>query len=346
MRKLLNIKRINKIFFLVFSWIPLGLLSQDIHISQFWLSPVAINPAAAGFFDGDIRLGIYNRTQWRAITKAYQTVGVAGDFPLVKRPGKQDLFGMGVSLDYDQAGDSKYTTIQGNLMLSYAHALTSRNNHFLMGGIMLGGVQRSWGYAQLRFDEQWKDGMFNPNIGNNETFYGTNYWIADLGLGIQWFYQPDFLTFFQAGFSVYHLNTPTITMLNDGDVHLPVKWGTHVVTSIEVHPDIAIIPVLYFAYQDIYREFLLGVSYSHTLPIDVKGFKNTVNIGLFHRWKDALYLSAGMEWRRLTIGISYDFNLSDLIQASHARGGVEIALSYIIKKRKYLRQKAIPCTVF
>jgi type IX secretion system PorP/SprF family membrane protein len=324
----------------------LGLMSQDIHISQFWVSPVAINPAAAGFFDGNVRLGAYNRTQWRAISKAFQTVGVSTDFPLIKRPGKQDLFGMGVTVDYDQAGDSKYTTIQGNVMLSYAHALTRRNNHFLMGGIMLGGAQRSWAYSQLYFDDQWQNGMFNPDIGNSETFYGSNYWLADVGVGVQWFYQPDFLTFFQAGCSVYHLNKPRISMLKDGNIRLPVKWVTHVVTSVELHPDIAIVPVLYFAYQDIYREFLLGASYSHTLPIDVKGFRNKANIGLFYRWNDAIYLAAGMEWRRLTFSISYDFNVSNLAQASHGRGGIEIALSYIIKKKRYLRQKAIPCTVF
>jgi type IX secretion system PorP/SprF family membrane protein len=321
-------------------------MSQDIHISQFWISPVAINPAAAGFFDGNVRMGAYNRTQWRSISKAYQTVGVSVDLPLIKRPGKQDLFGIGITLDYDQAGDSKYTTIQGDLMLSYARALTSRNNHFLMGGIMLGGAQRSWDYSQLRFDGQWQDGVFYPDIDNGETFYGSNYWLADVGVGIQWFYQPDFLTFFQVGFSVYHLNMPKISMLKDGDIRLPIKWVTHAITSIEVHPDIAVIPVAYFAYQDIYREFLIGASYSHTLPIDVKGFRNKANIGLFYRWNDAIYLSAGMEWRRLTFGISYDFNVSNLSRASHARGGIEIALSYIIKKKRYLRQKAIPCTVF
>jgi type IX secretion system PorP/SprF family membrane protein len=323
-----------------------GLASQDIHISQFWISPVAINPAAAGFFDGNVRMGAYNRTQWRSISKAYQTVGISTDFPLIKRPGKQDLFGAGITLDYDQAGDSKYTIIQGNLLLSYARALTSRNNNFLMGGLSLGGAQRSWAYHQLRFDDQWQDGIFNPNIGNSETFYGTNYWLADVGLGVQWFYQPDFLTFFQVGFSVYHLNMPIISMLEDENIRLPVKWVTHAITSVEVHPDIAIIPVIYLAFQDKYREFLIGASYSHMLAIDVKGFRNKVNIGLFYRWNDAIYLATGMEWRRFTFSISYDFNTSLLRKASQVRGGIEIAISYIIKKKRYLRQKAIPCTVF
>ena len=325
---------------------PLILVSQDIHISQFWISPVAINPANCGFFDGNLRLGAYNRGQWNSITKAYRTTGLSVDLPLVKRPSKQDLFGIGANFDYDQAGDSKFTTIQGNVLFSYAHALSYRNNNFLMGGIALGGAQCSWDYRQLLFDDQWQNGTYNPNTGNTETFYGNNYWLADIGAGTQWFYQTGFLSFYQVGLSVYHLNRPKISMLKDNSIRLPVKWVASAVVSIEAHTSIAVIPVAYLSFQGKYREFLLGATYSHTLPIDVKGFRNKANIGLFYRWNDAIYLAAGMEWRRLTFSISYDFNVSKLKKASYARGGTEIAVSYIIKKKAYLRRKAIPCDIF
>ncbi|MDR1878099.1 MAG: PorP/SprF family type IX secretion system membrane protein [Bacteroidales bacterium] len=336
----------KKLFVGIFCFRMVTLLSQDIHISQFWVSPVSINPASAGFFDGNIRIGAYNRTQWRSITKAYQTAGASIDLPVVKRPGKQDMFGFGVMMDYDQAGDSKYTTMQGNLLFSYARAINSRNNNFLMGGISFGGGQRSWSYSQLQFDEQFQNGMFNPDIGNSETYYGNNYWFADMGMGVQWFYQPGFLDFYQVGFSVYHLNKPRISMLKDDDIRLPIKWVSHAIVSIEVHPDIAVMPVMYFAVQQKYREFLLGGIYAHSLPIDVKGFINKAKIGLFYRWNDAFYLAFGMDWRRLTFSISYDFNVSKLVKASQARGGVEIIVSCIIKKKQYIKRKAIPCSVF
>lgn len=346
MRKKLSIKGIKLPLVLMFFGMPLFLMSQDIHISQFWLSPVAINPATAGFFDGDARIGAYNRTQWRSISKAYQTMGVSADLPLIKRLSSQDLFGLGVTFDYDQDGDSKFTTIQGNLLLSYARALDNLNNNFLMGGITLGGAQRSWDYSNLKWDAQWVNGQYDPNAGNDETFHGNSYWFGDMGLGIQWFFQPGFLSFYQVGFSVYHINRPKISMLKDDGIRLPIKWVAYAITSIEVHSDIAVIPSAYISFQDKYREILLGATYSHTLPIDVKGFKNKANIGLYYRWKDAVYFSAGMEWRRFTFGISYDFNVSELRQASNVRGGVEVIASYIIKKKKYLKRKDIPCPIF
>jgi type IX secretion system PorP/SprF family membrane protein len=325
---------------------PLILVSQDIHISQFWLTPVAVNPAACGFFDGNLRMAVNNRGQWNSFTNAYKTTGLLVDFPLIKRPKNQDLFGLGVSFDYDQAGDSKYTTMQGNIMLSYAHALNYRNNNFLMGGVNIGGSQRSWDYSKLTFDEQWKNGIYDPNTGNNETFYGNNYWFADLGLGMQWFYQPGFLSFYQVGFSVSHINRPRNSMLKDDDIRLPIKWVIHGVTSIEAHTNIAVIPVASLSFQGKYRELLVGATYSHTLPIDVRGFRNKANIGLYYRWRDAVYLATGMEWRRLTFSVCYDFNVSSLRKASYVRGGTEIVVSYIFKKKVYLKRKAIPCDIF
>ncbi len=270
----------------------------------------------------------------------------SADLPLLKRPSKQDIFGLGITLDYDQAGDSKYTTIQGNLMLSYARALNYRNNNFLMGGIYFGGSQRSWSYSQLVWDEQFQNGIFNPDIPNTETYFGTNFWFADMGLGIQWFYQPDFLDYYQVGFSVSHLNGPKISMTKDDDIRLPVKFTAHATVSIAVHSSIAIIPSAYLSFQKKYREILFGATYSHSLAIDVKGFINKMNIGLYYRWNDAIYLAAGMDWRRFKFSISYDFNVSRLSKASHARGGVEIIVSYIIKKKRYIKKKAIHCAVF
>jgi hypothetical protein len=167
-----------------------------------------------------------------------------------------------------------------------------------------------------------------------------------MGLGIQWFYQPDFLEYYQVGFSVSHLNRPKISMTKDDDIRLPVKFTTHASVSIAVHSSIAIIPSAYLSFQKKYREILFGATYSHSLPIDVKGFINKMNIGLYYRWNDAVYLAAGMDWRRFKFSVSYDFNVSKLVKASYARGGVEIIVSYIIKKKRYIKKKAIPCAVF
>jgi len=345
MCKLLNIKIGRFFFFLTILLVSFSGKSQDIHSSQFWINPIGLNPAATGFFDGTLRLGGYNRTQWRSVSKAFQTNGIYVDMA-TKRPVKQDLFGFGIMMNYDQTGDSRYTTIDGNMLFSYAHALNYRNNNFLMGGITLGCVQRSWDYTLLSFDEQYVDGFYNPKSPISETFTGSNLWFFDCGLGIQWFYQPDYNEFYQAGFSIYHLNRPEISMLSDKEVRLAVKYVFHAISSIAIDDKNAIIPAAYLAFQHKYREIIFGAQYSHRLPLDGKSYLNKLKAGLYFRWNDAIYLSAGMDYRQCVFSVAYDFNVSKLIPASRVRGGVEISVLYIVKKQKYRKVTPIPCTVF
>ncbi|MDR1792396.1 MAG: PorP/SprF family type IX secretion system membrane protein [Bacteroidales bacterium] len=320
--------------------------AQDIHLSQFWVSPPSINPASAGFMDGDARFSAYLRTQWLSITKAYQTCGVSADLPIVRRPRQQDIFGLGINMDYDRAGDSKLTALSGNLLLSYAHSLNAYNTHFLMGGISIGFQKRTWDYSTLKYDEQYQNGIYNPNIQTSEQFAGNSHWFADIGAGISWFYSPQNENIYQAGISVYHLNCPSITLIEAKQVRLGLRWTLNSELMFNIKDNMTLTPALYFSAQAKYTEFLIGLNYSYAFPIDARGFINKFNIGLCHRWKDAIYFSTGFELRRFLIAISYDFNVSKLIKASQSRGGVEVALSYIIKKERFLRRKPIPCYLF
>ena len=56
--------------------------------------------------------------------------------------------------------------------------------------------------------------------------------------------------------------------------------------------------------------------------------------GLWFRNRDAAYLTLGMDYQQLFVGISYDINVSKLVPASNLRGGFEIAIRYIINAFK------------
>ena len=215
-----------------------------------------------------------------------------------------------------------------------------------MGGVSLGCVQRSWDYTQLSFGEQFVGEFYDPKSPISETFTESNIWFFDCGMGIQWFYQPDFQWFYQAGFSIYHLNRPEISLLSDKNVRLPIKYVFHAISSIGIDDKKAIIPSVYLAFQNQYQEVIFGATYSHQLALDAKGYLNRLKAGLHFRWRDALYLSVGMDFRQCVFGISYDFNVSKLDKASRVRGGVELSAMYVFKKKKHLKRVPIPCTVF
>ncbi len=323
-----------------------GIRGQDTHLSQMWISPITSNPAVAGFFEGTARIGGYYRTQWRAISKPYMTAGVYSDFALKKRPRQKDIFSMGVTLEYDMAGDSKFSTAQGNLILAYAHAINGNNDHFLMGGVSFGGVQRTWDYSQLKFDEQYIDGQYNPNVPLSEVFARRSFFFMDCAAGIQWAYRVNTKCFLSAGFSVYHLNMPRISLYKDDNIRMPILYSAQFNSTFVVQKSNELSPMIYYRKQAQYQELLFGLMYSYVFHFDSKWYINKFNFGIYHRWKDALFVSIGGLWRDVHFGLCYDFNVSKLSKASRARGSFEINVSYIIKTHHVPKPKSIPCYLF
>ena len=50
-------------------------ISQDIHFSQYNLSPLNLNPSLTGAFQGDLRFIGNHRNQWSSVSNPYATFG-------------------------------------------------------------------------------------------------------------------------------------------------------------------------------------------------------------------------------------------------------------------------------
>src|ERR1044071_6773334 len=81
--------------------------AQDPHFSQFFASPLTLNPAFTGKFDGSWRVAANHRDQWPSIPKAYVTTSASIDFGILKsRIHSGDIFGIGISGLSDQSADA------------------------------------------------------------------------------------------------------------------------------------------------------------------------------------------------------------------------------------------------
>ena len=90
---------------------------QDVHFSQFYASPLTLNPANAGIFDGDLRMTANYRSQWGTVSKAYSTMAASVDMPVLKKL-KGGMFGFGINFFKDQAGDSKPYSVLCTILLA------------------------------------------------------------------------------------------------------------------------------------------------------------------------------------------------------------------------------------
>ena len=117
--------------------------AQDIHYTQFYASPLNLNPAGAGVFYGDYRFAANYRNQWSALGTPFNSMSLSYDMKLFKRQLDGNYIGVGLLINNDKAGDAKFGIMQANLAVSFNKSLNADQNHFISVGMQYGYAQRS-----------------------------------------------------------------------------------------------------------------------------------------------------------------------------------------------------------
>lgn len=308
---------------------------QDIHFSQFFNSPLNLNPALAGNFIGDIRVVANQRTQWSSVTTPYATYSLATDAKhLYKTP-----FNAGVSIYHDKAGDSDFSTLQIALSLGYTKYIGD-SSHTVSVGVQPAFVQRSINFTDLRFDNQFDGNAFNNTLGNGETFQNNGSTYFNLHSGIYWNYNIAQRKTVNAGFAIHNITQPEQTFFSES-IPLKQRYTFHVGSIFKVHNKVDILPRFMFASQHKFQEVIIGGSAKYHLN---NGDYKNVYAGLYYRNSDATYITLGLDYRNFHAKVSYDVNVSSLDVASNNRGGFEFALIYIFERFRPVikRYKACP----
>jgi type IX secretion system PorP/SprF family membrane protein len=338
-------KRLLYILIFLLSFCGFFSEAQDIHFTQYYTSPENLNPALTGFFRGTQRFTLQNKTQWSSVTTPFKTLSASFDMPILLRYLKRDLFGGGIVFNRDQAGDSRFGTTQANISLSYIRSINKVNNQFVSLGIQTGAAQRTIDYSKLIFDNQWDGTSFDPAISNNEQFAKENFIFFDLSAGAYWYYMPHKNINFNGGISLFHINEPKQSLLGNNDIRLDRKFVIHAGSQLKARDKLLVLPGFLFLQQGIYHEFDLGLMLKVIKEPADKNYL-AMQFGIYYRNKDALNFIAGLDYKNIFIGISYDVNTSNLVPASNSRGGFELSLICILDKNKKVYQKDVPCPIF
>jgi len=328
------------ILFSAFCFVTLSAVKgfgQDIHFSQYNLTPLVINPAQAGAYKS-VEAIVNYKSQWTSISpNAYKTVMLSGDMRLMQKKWKTSWLAAGISLFSDKAGDGNMKTTQANLAFGYHTQLNDKNT---FGGALLAGYAgRSIDYTKLTWDEQYVNGAYDPNAQSNEPVGINKFGYPDFGLGIlyqfnkgQMYSTANDMVMIHAGLSLFHLNKPKYSFYST-DEKLYTKMLGHVDALIGVkNTNLAFVPGFLFMGQGPSSEILPGCYFRYMLREESKftGYVKgaSIMVGTHLRLKDAFIPSVQLEIAEYTLGISYDMNVSGLKSATSGKGGFEISLRY------------------
>lgn len=307
------------------------LQAQDIHLSQFFETPLLRNPALAGIFTGDVRLQAVYRNQWQSIGYPYQTSVLSGEY---KFPvgGGDDFMTIGVNFFYDVAGITQLKTLQVMPVLNYHKSLNGNRSSYLSAGFMAGYVQRSFDGKNITFDNQYTNGRYNPFASTGENFTGLQRGFFDIAAGLSYNDQIGQNGKIYFGGSLWHFTKPSANLLQT-QIQLDTKWQLNAGYSTPVSDNLNLRMELNYLKEGSYTELIGGVTlrYSLTHMLNQEETDITqlsIGAGIMVRVNDAVIPVVQVSYNHFDFNFSYDVNTSKLRTASQGQGGIELGISY------------------
>lgn len=317
-----------------------ALQAQDIHFSQFYQSPLNLNPALTGVMNCNNRLVANYRNQWASVLKsnAYNTYSASYDQKIPV--GRYDYFGVGGTLWGDKAGASEFATLQGRVSGSYAKKMGGyrRKAHYLSLGADIGVSQRSINSANLQWPSQNNgNGQYCKTCDPGEVIQDPNFLFVDLSAGALWFSVFDQYTNFYFGGAFSHLNRANQSF-EDANIPLYSKFTFHAGGEFMTANKFGLVPgVVTFLQGPSFQvnagtsfKFLLGNSRRYHQSFQFGVWARVANKLQSAKLMDALILSTRFDYEQFNIGFSYDINTSSLNTASNGNGAFEFSMVYKI----------------
>ena len=346
--KHLNINNKILLFFIATFFAVGSVQSQDIHFTQFYASPLTLNPSFTGYFDGDWRVTAIYRNQWRAIGGfPFKTVSVGFDCPI---RFYSEQINVGIVLLNDQSGVVNLTTnrVYGNI--SY---IKKKGRSTIGIGMQPGYVVEGYDVSKYSFNEQFdignRESMFNKGLPNYENGYNKNISFFDLNAGAFLNYQVSKGFAPRFGYTIFHITRPNRSFkeVKSDTTRFGIRNVFQLSAVINLGESTRLKPNILDMYEKGATEFLGGMNVEQDLSNPV--FKYAWIGGMFrYGWNgtfDASSAIVGVNIKNFDLGFSYDFNLSSLKQATNMRGAWEVSLIYISRNTKPKKLK-IPCDRF
>ncbi len=318
--------------------------SQDPHFSQFFASPLTLNPALTGKFDGILRAAGNYRNQWPSISKAFITSTLSVDAPIFAgRLPYSDTWGVGVMAMTDRTANGILTSNFLSFSTSYHKGLDEDGLHQIGVGFQGAYTNKRLDASQLHFENQLDlDGNWTNPSGEtfDKTKININYF--DFNAGALYSGSTTGYNNFYAGFSVYHINRPKESFTN-GYYVLDPRVTFHAGGYFPVAPNAVVHLSALHSRQSGAFETVFGGAVALNASGDEENPTNFY-VGSWVRLSDAIIPYLGLEFGDFRLGATYDINISKLKAASQSRGGIEISLIYIRKPSD--GRKGIPCPKF
>lgn len=325
--------------------------AQDPSFSQFFSSPLNINPALTADINSKWRMITNYRNQWIGPSNPYTTGTVSFDSKIFQNlPGnyvdEMTRVGVGGMFMYDQA-------LAGGLKSNYASFNASGNIRLASGagrdyngnrmrhiskirmdqsaehrlGLGLGVIygQRRIDVTKLTFEDQFTGNGFDTNLPTGESALASMKPYISTSAGIIYSYISEG-TNFDIGVAAFHFNKPKQTFLNDDKQYLAKRYVAHANLEKVVTDQLVLNTNGIYQYQAGASYFSIGGALGYYLPGDDR--QRMIHAGLWYWSNNAVIPYVGFTYGNFQVGLSYDITISKLKEAPKRYQTFELSLIF------------------
>lgn len=325
--------------------------AQDYKFSQFYNSPLNLNPAFTGKIKSLYRVTANYRNQYLPLQSPspYNTLSASADFGLFRDKLNEDIFGVGLVFTND-----RQTAIRTNtayVSLAYHKSLGMNKNHYLSFGTQVGFIQRSLDLGNLAFASQFTGTGFDLDLSNRETFDNQKYIKPNMHLGLFWSSNFTKTIGAYAGLSMFNIIKPKDSFFK-ADNEREMRFNAHAGLLIDINKVVLISPNGMYMRQAEAQQWIAGTSASINLSGKKDPYRTAVSAGIWidgggrnkevsnDKALNAIITSVGVSFSGIQIGLSYDATVKkDLSKAVKSYGAIEASIIYtgkpLDRKKQY-----------
>jgi len=303
---------------------------QDPSFSQFFSSPLNVNPALTANINADWRLISNFRDQWLGPASPYMTGTISYDAKIFQdkipnMPDQDNFMGLGGMLMYDNAMSGVVKSTYASLNFSYSVKLAEVNGakHRLGAGFGASYGRRHIDFSRIDFEEQFTGRGFNTNLPTGEAALSNMKPYISVSAGLLYSFSME-KSNLDIGVAGFHLNKPKQTFLKDDNQQLAVRKVIHANFETYLDEKVVLNTNAIYQFQSAASYFSVGGTLGYRLGEDEDG--TLFNAGLWYWSSNAMIPYLGLVYKNFQCGISYDITISKLAQAARKPNTFEISI--------------------
>lgn len=316
------------------------LQAQDPIFSQFYASPLSVNPALAGNGDADWRIVGIHRSQWIASgVDPLTTSSISFDGKIIRnKSNEKNYLGGGILFLQDKGLGGAYKANSFSGIVSSHVSLDEEDSHGLSLG--LGGTYSNTmiNFEQLDFASQLSSSGFNRTLPSSEPYLSQIKPYFAMSAGIAYTYSTESAGF-DIGISGYRFFKTRRSALSDPNQLDPARYNIHANYQGYLSERFVFNANAMYVFESNINSYTVGVNLGTIFSAEDQQQPTVLNTGIWYRKNEAVIPYLGLMIGNVTGGLTYDINTG----SSSSLGSLKTFELSLIFRSPQKRANPIPC---